>query len=156
MECPYCSRALRVVESVPPALLQTHIRVTCPLKSCGRDMVAIVRQTDGLELLPLTTETSRNAAWQHVAIAQPVDLVMTVMGTVASLALALLYALFAFLEGPSPEAFVAALALCGIGIALMLVIAGGFAIDLALGARAWLRNLPRPLLNLMPLPQTYR
>jgi hypothetical protein len=139
-------------------LLDTHVCLVCPVKSCGRDIVSVIRWADGFEVFPLTTKAARRDAWRHVARAQGMDRTFALVAGVAVIPLTAFLAFWQFIApGQSrSDNVMGMLAICAGGVGLVLVLVGGLAVDLAVGVRAWRRTLPRPLLNLMALPETYR
>jgi hypothetical protein len=110
-----------VIEPVPASLIDAHIRVACPVKSCAKDIVGVIRRSGGFGIL--TTEAARKDAWRQVARAQMTDVTLALVATTATVGLTLFLALWQCLNpGPSFSMGTAVLSICATGFVIVVVV----------------------------------
>src|SRR5262245_56998412 len=114
MECPHCAETLRVIDR-SPAPAGTFIRVTCPARSCGKEIVARVH--DGA-IAPMTRGEVRRHAARVVFCALRSDFAFPIAGAIGTAMLTAFLALWQFLNPANrADALTGALAIIGGGAA---------------------------------------
>src|ERR1043166_4077924 len=90
MECPHCAETLRVIDR-SPAPPGTFIRMTCPARTCGKEIVARVRDE---EIALLTRGEVRSHAIRVVFHALRADFTFPIAAAVGTAVLTAFLALW--------------------------------------------------------------
>jgi hypothetical protein len=153
MECPHCTVTLRVLDR-SPAPIGTFIRMTCPARACGKQIVARVHAT---ELAAMSDAQVRSHAMRVVFVALRPDFTFPIMGAVGTALVTAFLALWQLLN-PSPHGddMRGVLAITVIGAAFVAVFVLSIVVDFAIGVRRWRNGLPQPLIDVKTMPQDYR
>src|SRR5258708_2426905 len=118
MRCPHCASELRLVEDVPAALLDTHVRLSCPVARCAKVIVSTVRWCDGFVIVLLDNADARRLAVRQVGAVRRGELVFPAAATVGFFALTVLLAIWQLLIPSPPPADNAR--------SLVIILVGGF------------------------------
>ena len=154
MECPHCAETLRVLDR-QPAPPGTFIRVACPARACGRELVARVDEHGALHAM--TRGEVRSHAASVVFHALRADFAFPIAGAVGTAFLTAFLALWQFLSpSPSGDNARAILGIVGAGAALVAVFGASIVVDFAIGVRGWRSALPRPVIDVKTMPRDYR
>jgi hypothetical protein len=136
-----------------PARSGAFIRINCPARACGEEIVARVHEG---ELAALTRGQVRSYAVRFVFCAMRTDLVFPVAAATGTALLTMFLALWQVLN-PSPHDNLRALVgIVAGGAAVIALFTTVIVVDLAVGVRGWRAALPRPLVDVKTMPIDYR
>jgi hypothetical protein len=156
--CPACRAEVALAERVPNGLAGTFAYVSCPHAACSRDLVAqfskdvdaeprLLRPIDAFEQLRSQAERQSRRELRKIVV-----IVAMVVGTAA-----LGVSCIACADDRATPAIMSSLLVVAIvTIGVLLLVRVGFVLDAKLGARRWMRRLPRAQLAFVRLPSSYR
>lgn len=153
MECPHCAETLRVIDR-QPAPPGTFIRIACPARKCGKEIVALVGEESALA--PMTRGEVRVHATRIVFHALRADFTFPLAGVIGTALLTTFLAIWQILIPSEHDNWRGVIAIVVGGAAIVLVFGMSIVVDLAIGVRGWRDALPRPLIDVKTMPTDYR
>jgi len=139
-------------QAAPPG---AFIRIECPARACGKEIVALVGEGKAMALL--TRGQVRSHAVRVVFLALRADFTFPIAAAVGTALLTAFLALWQLLNPrETGDNMRGVLALIGGGAAIVAVFGMSIVGDFAIGVRSWRASLPRPLIDVKAMPRDYR